>query len=84
MAEVKAKDAFPSPHCYSIVLYSSLLCAGQRKAFVERRYFKLLSLIKHLTTNNTLNRGELVTAKMIYGATLILVASFCDLYTAGY
>jgi hypothetical protein len=83
MAEVKANGAFPWSHFYSIVLYSYLLCAWQRKAFVYRRYFKLLSFI-HLTTNNTLNRGDLVTVKAMYGATFILVASFCDLYTAGY
>jgi len=54
------KNAFTSSHFYNFVLYFSLLCARQRKAFVNRRYFKLLSFIKPLTTKNILYKSGLV------------------------
>ena len=55
-------DGFPSPYFYNFVMYSTLLCAMTRKAFVDRMNFKLLSLIKGLTTNNILNIDGLVTS----------------------
>jgi hypothetical protein len=67
---VKGKGATPSHHCCSVLLFFSLLWVNERKAFVDRRYFKKLLFIKRVKTYNDLN---------IYG----LMRFFCHLCKAG-
>jgi len=84
ISEVRAKDAFPFPHCYNILNVCTSALSQATQSLSRQKVFQIIVINKTFENNDRLNLQNLVTGNVIHGVLLKLVKSFCVLCTAGY